>query len=125
VEEGLARKFDGGREGWTAHREAVVLHVGQLTFIPDFAFRHEDGTEVLLEIVGYWTPEYLEEKRRRLTKFRSHRILLALPEKSLKKGATAQQLKDYGVIAYKTAVPAAAVVEALERVRAEKRAPRS
>ncbi len=124
VEEGLARKFDGGRDGWTAHREAVVLHVGQLTFIPDFAFRHEDGTEVLLEIVGYWTPEYLEEKRRRLTRFRSHRILLALPEKSLKKGATAQQLKDYGVIAYKTAVPAAAVVEALERVRAEKRAPR-
>jgi hypothetical protein len=30
--------------------------------VPDFVFRHRDGTEVVLEIAGYWTPEYLADK---------------------------------------------------------------
>lgn len=125
VEEGLARKFADGRDGWTAHREAVVLHEGQHTFIPDFAFRHdEDGLEVLLEIVGFWTPEYLADKRATLQRFGSHRILLAVPEASLKANVSAEDLRAADVIPYKTAIKADAVVEALERVRHQMRAAR-
>ena len=48
VEEGFARKWgDGPRDGWTLHREAAVVHHYQTAFVPDFVFRHEDGTEVL------------------------------------------------------------------------------
>lgn len=35
--------------------------------IPDFTFRHPDGRTALLEIVGFWRPEYL---RRKLDKLR-------------------------------------------------------
>jgi len=36
-------------------------------FVPDFTFRHEDGTQACLEIVGFWTPEYLGPQGGRLS----------------------------------------------------------
>ncbi len=53
VEKSFARKFNPRRDGWTLNREGEILHDRQTTFIPDFVFRHEDGTEVLMEIVGF------------------------------------------------------------------------
>ena len=55
----MADKFGPTRDGWQLIREGEILHEGQKTFVPDFTFRHEDGTQVFLEIVGFWTPEYL------------------------------------------------------------------
>jgi len=49
--------------GWQLIREGEILYHHQKTFVPDFTFRHEDGTEVLLEIVGFRTPEYPAHKR--------------------------------------------------------------
>lgn len=39
---------------------------GAALFLPDFTFRHSDGREALVEIVGFWTPEYLDEKLRKV-----------------------------------------------------------
>ena len=113
VEEAFAARFGPRREGWQLIREGEVLHAGQTVFIPDFLFRHDDGTEVLLEIVGFWTPEYLAAKRHTLELFASRRLLLALPERSLRPGASPSQ----NVILYKTALKLAPVLEALERFR--------
>jgi predicted nuclease of restriction endonuclease-like RecB superfamily len=68
------------RGGWTLVREGEVLHFGQKVFVPDFVFRHEDGRTVLMEIVGFWTPEYLQAKRATLRAFGRHSILLAVAE---------------------------------------------
>ena len=62
LEELFARKFGAVRDRWHLRREALVLEVGEELLVPDFLFAHEDGTEVALEIVGYWTPEYLQQK---------------------------------------------------------------
>lgn len=114
VEEAFAAKFGPQRQGWRLARETEVLHEGQAVFVPDFVFRHEDGTAVLLEIVGFWTPEYLARKRQTLQRFRGHRLLMAVPEKSLRQGAAPGE----NVIVYKTALAIAPVLEALERCRA-------
>ncbi len=67
--------------GWSIEREATILHEGQNVFMPDFTFRHPEHGEALLEIIGFWTPEYLREKAARLRQFRSHgRILIAVAE---------------------------------------------
>ena len=66
------------RGGWQLIREGEVLHQGQKVFIPDNLFRHDDGRKVLMEIVGFWTPEYIEAKLKTLHTFRDHRILLAV-----------------------------------------------
>jgi uncharacterized protein len=67
LEEAFAQKFGTVRDGWRLQREPLVLEAGEALVVPDFLFTHEDGTEVALEIVGYWTPEYLAEKVRKLS----------------------------------------------------------
>jgi predicted nuclease of restriction endonuclease-like RecB superfamily len=57
-------------EGWTMERESELLHCGQTVLTPDFALRHRSTDQTIhVEVVGYWTPEYLEEKCRRLRTF--------------------------------------------------------
>jgi len=116
LEESLAEKFGLERDGWQLIREGEILHDHQKTFVPDFTFRHEDGTQVLMEIVGFWTPEYLMHRRRSLQLFRHHRILIAVPEKSLREGARIGE----NVLVYKTALKLTSLMEALERIRTEK-----
>ena len=116
VEESFAAKFGAKRNGWQLIREGEILHHYQKTFVPDFTFRHEDGTEVLLEIVGFWTPQYLAHRRETLRQFRNHRILIAVPEKSLRQGANIGK----NVLVYKTALKLPPLLETLEKNRAKK-----
>jgi len=112
VEEAFAEKWEKEpREGWQLVREGEILHRGQKVFVPDFLFRHESGKSVLLEIVGFWTPEYLQAKLQTLEAFRDQPILLAVAESS------ARTLPELGAraIAFKTAL---AVKEVLDRLRA-------
>jgi len=113
VEEGFAAKWGPEkREGWQLVREGEILHHGQRVFVPDFVFRHDDGRQVLLEIVGFWTPEYLDAKVQLLRAFADQHILLAAAEPAR------QRLGEWPteVIPYKTAISIQAV---LERLRGE------
>jgi uncharacterized protein len=66
LEERFAQKFGEMRNGWRLRRETLLLEAGERLVVPDFVFYHDDGTVVALEIVGYWTPEYLAEKFEKL-----------------------------------------------------------
>lgn len=78
IEETLAGKFGPSRNGWHLEREAVILEAGEALLVPDFVFTHEDGTEVALEIVGYWTPEYLAAKMAKLERVRGAHLIVAV-----------------------------------------------
>lgn len=115
VEQSFAEKWgDERREGWVLEREAAVLHRGQKVFVPDFVFRHEDGRSVLMEIVGFWTPEYLQAKIETLRAFQDHRILLAASEPAGR--AIAELQLPSQVIPYKSAL---LLKDVLERLRGE------
>ncbi len=60
------RRFGAERGGWQLLREVTPVDVGGALFLPDFTLRHADGREALVEIVGFWTPEYLAEKARKV-----------------------------------------------------------
>jgi hypothetical protein len=80
LEAAIARKFGPERAGWRLIREGAVLPLGGgRLLVPDFVFRHADDTEVALEIVGYWTPEYLADKLRRLAAVRGVNLVVAVP----------------------------------------------
>ncbi len=80
-EEAFAGKWgDEPRDGWRLVREGGILQKGQKVFIPDFVLEHEDGRRVYLEIVGFWTPEYLQAKFESLQVFKEHHILAAAAE---------------------------------------------
>ena len=108
IEQQFASAFGPQREGWTLIREGAILHEGQATFVPDFVLRHENSREVLLEIVGFWTPEYLERKRQTLRRFRRLRILLVVAERHLRSDLPAP-----GVLTYKKRIDPEVVVHAL------------
>ncbi|HEX5445283.1 MAG TPA: DUF790 family protein, partial [Pirellulales bacterium] len=81
LEAAFAEKWgDQPRDGWTLLREAEVLHAGQHVFVPDFVFQHADGRRVMLEIVGFWTPEYLQAKLETLARFADRPVLLAVAD---------------------------------------------
>lgn len=81
AEEAFHRKFARNKKSkWHISREGGVLSQDGVIFIPDFAFRHEDGRTAYLEIVGFWTPEYLKNKLSKLQRFEKENVIVAVPE---------------------------------------------
>ena len=66
VEERFAKRFEQAETGWRLTREPdpLVLSNGG-AFIPDFMFE-KYNKKIYLEIVGFWTKEYLERKLQKL-----------------------------------------------------------
>jgi len=112
VEETFAKAFGDERAGWRLCREGAVLHEGQTTFVPDFVFRRADGREVFLEIVGFWTPRYLEKKRETLCRFRRYRIVLVVARRNARVAANSRD----DLIVYRKAIDPDEVVRALDHL---------
>jgi predicted nuclease of restriction endonuclease-like RecB superfamily len=72
-------KFGGKRRKWILAREDEIIPVSDTVMIPDFSFTHvTDGRRALLEIAGYWHPDYLRRKAWKLREAgRRDLILLA------------------------------------------------
>jgi predicted nuclease of restriction endonuclease-like RecB superfamily len=120
VEAALAKAWGDSCDGWQLSRQAGILHSGQATFVPDFLLRHEDGREAYLEIVGFWTPQYLAAKRATLAKFAGKRIVLAVAKRSAKASAGGR-----GLVVYNTRIKPQDVVRAVEELGSFDRSPGS
>jgi len=116
VERAFAEKFGLDRDGWRIDREGGFLVHDQKVFVPDFTFRHTDGTIAYLEIVGFWTPEYLRKKWETLALFAGRPILVAVAAKLRQLGAACGPLPD-NVITYRTRLKIAPVLERLNAMR--------
>jgi predicted nuclease of restriction endonuclease-like RecB superfamily len=114
LEEAFGRKFGAERDGWRMDREAAVLESRGQILVPDFLFTHEDGTEVALEIVGYWTPEYLAEKFAKLAGVRGANLLVAVPERLALTAGTPPA----GVLSFKSRLLLRDLLPRLEAFRA-------
>ena len=80
-EEAFFAKFARNKKSkWRIEREGSVLDLKDTVMIPDFKFTHADGRVVHLEIVGFWTPEYLEKKLDKLGRVRGESVVVAVPE---------------------------------------------
>lgn len=68
LEERFAREFARANLDWDLVREPEPVEAGEALVFPDFAVVHRRDTSkrFLLEIVGFWTPDYLREKLDRL-----------------------------------------------------------
>ncbi|MHB9134051.1 MAG: DUF790 family protein [Armatimonadota bacterium] len=61
-------------------REGAILHHAGTVMIADFTFIHEDGRMVHLEIIGFWTPQYLAKKIKKLHAVDATNIVIAVPD---------------------------------------------
>ena len=81
VERTLSTKWGRANTEWELVREDDVLDLGAEVMIPDFALEHPDGRRAILEIVGFWTPEYLSEKLKKIRKADMDNLILAVSER--------------------------------------------
>jgi uncharacterized protein len=81
VERTLAQKWERATTEWELVREDDVFDLGAEVMIPDFAIEHPDGLRAILEVVGFWTPEYLDAKLEKIRKVEADNFILAVSER--------------------------------------------
>jgi hypothetical protein len=112
VERDFATRFSSLDLDWDLTREPEPLATGTRVMIPDFAFdyRHTDF-RVFFEIMGFWTPEYVEKKLSQLENVEDVELLVAVDE-SLGVGEEIEA-RDARAIPYRGNVRVKDVVDAL------------
>jgi len=118
VEADFAARFSALDLDWDLVREPEPLAAGARVMIPDFAFeyRFADFT-VFFEIMGFWTPEYVEKKLGQLADLEEVEMLVAVDE-SLGVGEDVEA-RDGRAIPYSGSVRVKDVVDALRRYEDE------
>ena len=81
VERTLVQKWERSNTEWELVREDDVFDLGAEVMIPDFAIEHPDGRRAILEIVGFWTPEYLDAKLEKIRQVEADNFVLAVSER--------------------------------------------
>ncbi len=71
----LLSQFQAVKSGWTLKREPEPVSAGNQVIIPDFSLERA-GLKIYLEIVGFWTEEYLLRKAEKLKQVEVKMILL-------------------------------------------------
>ncbi len=78
LEERFAERFAKEKTPWQMERESEIINLKETVMIPDFTFHHPDGRVGLLEIVGYWRPEYLRRKLEKLRRAQRSDLIVAV-----------------------------------------------
>ena len=80
LEEKFAKAFRRVTVEWNLIREPEPLQAGETLIFPDFAIQHRSFPEKkwLLEIMGFWTPDYVSSKLERLRKTRLSNFILCI-----------------------------------------------
>ena len=91
--------------------------MGEELLLPDFTLRHADGREALIEIVGYWTPQYPQAKLRKIAGASLGHLILVV-YRGLAAGSTNEiEAAARGPVLWFTSKPRLGeVMEAAERV---------
>jgi predicted nuclease of restriction endonuclease-like RecB superfamily len=116
VEARFAKSFLSYGSGWVLRREPEPLIAGTHVLIPDFSFE-KDGAKVYLEVVGFWTSDYLERKISKLNSISGVDMIIAADESLA--CSKLERLKGKAlVIYYKKEVPLKPIIEHLKEVEA-------
>jgi predicted nuclease of restriction endonuclease-like RecB superfamily len=81
LEQAFAERWGRTQTPWKLEREVDLIPLPGSVMVPDFRLVHPDGRSVLLEIVGYWRPEYLRKKFANVRRVGREDILLAVSER--------------------------------------------
>ncbi|QZZ22058.1 DUF790 family protein [Leptothermofonsia sichuanensis E412] len=81
LEAGFVERWAKTRTVWRLEREVDLIPIPGSVMIPDFRLVHPDGRTFLLEIVGYWRPEYLKKKFSQVRQAARNDLILAISER--------------------------------------------
>ncbi|SIS20064.1 DUF790 family protein [Natronorubrum thiooxidans] len=118
LERTLAQKWERATTDWELRREDDVLDLGAQVMIPDFAVEHPDGRRAILEIVGFWTPEYLEEKLAKIEATELDHLLIAVSDRLECSATDVEEVSDQ-VLWFKSGIHVYDVVDLAEEFALE------
>ena len=133
VEADFARRFEALDLDWELAREPEPLAAGARAMIPDFAFDYRPGggraanashppdapaLRVFFEVMGFWTPEYVEKKLDQFGSVDDDVELLVAVDESLGVGEEIEGL-DHRVVVYSGRVRVKDVVDALREYESD------
>lgn len=115
LEASFAKSWARAKTEWRLEREVDLVPLPGSVMIPDFRLVHPDGRDFLLEIVGYWRPEYLKKKFYQVRTSDVTNLILAVSERlNLEKAGVKFTDLPNRVIWFKNKLQAKAILEVLE-----------
>jgi len=108
-----------GFKGWTVRREPAVLQAGQYAFIPDFSLER-NGIKIYVEIIGFWTPEYLKNKIQKLNRLESKEGMILLVNRNL--ACTGSEFQADNLLFYDRKIPHLEIIKILRRYEEKRQA---
>ena len=115
LEESFANRWQALKTEWILEREVDLIPIPGSVMIPDFRLVHPDGRDYLLEIVGYWRPEYLQKKFAQVRKSQCDNLILAISERlNLEKAGVKIESVDAKIIWFKDKLLPKSVLELLD-----------
>jgi hypothetical protein len=116
IEEDFQNRLSALRKDWVIKREPTVLKAGPWAMIPDFSIeqRHK---KCLVEIVGFWTPEYLHKKIKKVEAVQEDVLLLV--DRKLRCAVKGMQKESADIIFYDKKIPIKPIIERLKKMEAE------
>ena len=100
---------------WTLAANREVIDLGASAFISDYVLTHADGRRVYLELLGFWTPQYLHARLREFEHAGCENFLLAASD-DLRGSRDALAHMPHHALIYKTRLAPAEIVAAIERL---------
>lgn len=119
IEERFARDFAKASPDWDLVREPEPVEAHNALVFPDFAVIHRRDTSrrFLLEIVGFWTPDYLRQKLDRLRYMPDDAPLVLCIDRGLNCGGS--ELPSHArIVWFHKRIDPGAVLASIEKARA-------
>ncbi|MDW7727442.1 MAG: DUF790 family protein [Candidatus Methanoperedens sp.] len=98
--------------GWLVRREPAVLKAGQYAFIPDFSLER-NGSKIYVEIIGFWTPEYLKNKIQKINQLKEKENMIIIVDKNL--ACSGSDFKTDNLIFYDGKIPYLEILKILRK----------
>ena len=113
LEERFAIDFRRIARDWDVIREPEPIQAGDVLLFPDFALQHRsDNRRWLLEILGFWTPDYIARKLALLRTANLPNLILCIDE--TRNCAAAELPPSTRVVPFRRRIEAATVLDLIE-----------
>jgi hypothetical protein len=116
VEERFVKRVSSLRKDWNIIREPTILKAGPSAMIPDFSLERR-GKKLYIEIVGFWTPEYLVKKIEKVNAL--HEEILLCVSKELQCTRKDFRKKNVDIIFYDKDVPLKPILDRIRKIESE------
>ena len=113
IEEDFASKFQALTTGWALKREPEPISAGKQVIIPDFSLE-KANIKIYLEIVGFWTEEYLLRKIEKLKQVEVKMLLLVNETLACEKLSALEKRPQLDLIYYRDKISLAPILRYLQ-----------